>query len=141
MRPVLVLLLLIASVSCAPARLSRQEALMDEIEGLVQLPANAGTVQSYARYYTEYKGSVHGAYTTTVEGPRPPDFACSEMKSDDSVKAVSCPAAADVPVGQRRWVRYEDYPAVTGSGCAAIDLQYEPRTKQFTYLQCAKSDH
>jgi hypothetical protein len=114
---------------------------MNEIESLVRLPANAGKVQSYARYYTKYKGSVHGAYTTTVEGPRPPDFGCSEMKSDDSVKAVPCPASADVPVGQRRWVRYEDYPAVSGAGCTAINLQYELQTKQFTYLECAEPDH
>jgi hypothetical protein len=141
MRPFLVLLPLIASVSCAPAGVSSQVALMNEIEGSIRLPPGAGSLGSYARYYTEHDGSIHGAYTTEVEEPPPPDYGCDELQSDFSSKAVPCPALADVPVGQRRWVKFDDYPAVAGPGCTAIQLAYDRQAKKFTYLRCVRPLH
>jgi hypothetical protein len=141
MRPSFVLLWLIALASCAPVEVSREALLMDEIESSIRLPPNARSLGSYARYYTEDGGVVHGAYTTEVEEPRPRDFGCSEIQSDFRLKEVACPALADVPVGQRRWVKFEDYPAVSGRDCTAIQVVFDPRAKRFDHLQCVEPLH
>jgi hypothetical protein len=133
--------LLIALASCAPVEVSREALLMDEIESSIRLPPNARSLGSYARYYTEDGGLVHGAYTTEVEEPRPPDYGCSEVQSDDRLKEVACPALADVPVGRRRWVKFDDYPAVSGRDCTAIQLVFDPRAKRFDYLKCVEPLH
>jgi hypothetical protein len=141
MRPSSALTLLIASASCAPGEFGREALLMDEIESSIRLPANGRSLGSYARYYTEDGGLVHGAYTTEVEKPRPPDFGCSKVQSDDSLKEVACPALADVPVGQRRWVKSDDYPAVAGENCSAIQVVFNPRSKKLIDVACTERNH
>ena len=114
---------------------------MDEIESSIRLPPGAGPLDSYARYYTAHEGSVHGAYTTEVEAPRPTDYGCEELASNASSKMVDCPAPADARPGERRWVKFEDYPAISGKDFTAIQLEFDPRTKKFTYLECANPLH
>ena len=95
----------------------------------------------YARYYTEYDGAVHGAFTTMIEPPRPADYGCEEMELNGGAKSVPCPAIADTRPGERRWVQFEDYPAVSGEDCTAIQLEFDLRTRKLTYLQCAEPLH
>jgi hypothetical protein len=141
MRFVLVIASLITLASCEPSEDSRQAALMDEIESSIRLPSGARPLDSYARYYTEYEGAVRGAFTTRVEPPRPADYGCEEMELDGGAKAVPCPAIADARPGERRWVQLDDYPAVSGENCTAIQLEFDPRTRKITYLQCAEPLH
>ncbi len=111
---------------------------MDEIESSITLPPGALPLQSYARYYTEHRGLVHGAYTTEIEEERPPDYGCEEAQLDNSYKPVACPASADVRPGSRRWVKFEDYPAVGGLDCSALQIEFDPKAKAFIYLECAE---
>lgn len=141
MRPVFVIVSLITLASCTSNQKSSQEALMDEIESSIRLPPGAGPLESYARYYTEHEGSVHGAYTTEIEAPRPSDYGCEELQSNGSSKTVACPAPADARLGERRWVKFEDYPAVAGENCTAIQLGFDPRTRKITHLECVQPLH
>lgn len=141
MRAAFVIVSLIASASCDSNQTNSQAALMDEIESSIRLPPEAGPLESYARYYTEHEGSVHGAYTTGIEAPRPSDYGCEEIQLDGSSKTVACPAPADARPGERRWVKFDDYPAVAGEDCTAIQLEFDPRTRKITYLECAPPLH
>jgi hypothetical protein len=141
MRHAIAIVSLIALASCALNQRNSHAALMDEIEGPIRLPPGARPLGSYARYYTEYEGSVHGAYTTELEPPRPPDYGCDELQSNGSSKAVACPAPADAQPGERRWVKFEDYPAVAGEDCTAIRLEFDPRMRKITYLECVQPLH
>ncbi|WP_152608676.1 hypothetical protein [Croceibacterium mercuriale] len=141
MKSALIIIFLITLAGCVPNQATSQERLMDEIESSIALPAEALPLRSYARYYTQYQGSVLGAYTTQVEEPRPADYGCEELRSDGSSKAVGCRAIANVPLGQRRWVEFDDYPAVSGRGCTALQLDFDPGTKGFNYLECAEADY
>ena len=141
MRSVLIIASLIAAAGCASYQRNSHAALMDEIESSILLPPGAGPLESYARYYTEYDGSVHGAYTTEIEAPRPADYGCEELLLNGSSKTVACPAPADARPGERRWVKFEDYPAVAGENCTAIQLEFDPRTRKIIYLECAHPLH
>lgn len=138
MRPVFVIVSLITLASCASYHKNSQAALMDEIESSIRLPPGARPLESYARYYTEHEGSVHGAYTIEIEAPRPSDYGCEELQLNGSSKTVACPALADARLGERRWVKFEDFPAVAGEDCTAIQLEFDLRTRKITYLECVQ---
>lgn len=127
--------------SCSNSEERKHEALMNEIESSIRLPSGAGPLESYARYYSEYRGEVVGAYTTEVEAPRPADYGCEELSADGKSKSVRCPAPADVRPGQRRWVNFEDYPAVAGHKCTAIQLIFDPRTRKIKDVQCVEANY
>lgn len=141
MRPVFVSVALMVLASCASNQKNKQAASMDEIESSIRLPQGAGPLESYARYYTEHEGSVLGAYTTEIEAPRPSDYGCEELQLNGSSKTVACPAPADARPGERRWVKFDDYPAVAGEDCTAIQLRSDPRTRKITYLECVRPLH
>ena len=128
-------------VSCSTPEKRKQDETMNEIESSIRLPPGARPLDGYARYYTEHEGKVHGAYTTHIEAARPSDFRCEDLQSNGSSKLVACPALADVSLGQRRWVKYADYPAVAGEDCTAIQLMFDPRTREIVYLKCIRPIH
>ena len=137
MKSITIIVSLVALTGCGSSPEESQAALMDEIEGAVRLPTEAGPLDSYARYYTVHRGSVHGAYTTEVEAPRPTGFGCEKLGSNGKSKMVACPAPADAQPGERRWVKFDDYPAVAGKDCTAIQLEFDLQTRQISYLECA----
>jgi len=141
MRIVFAIASLIILAGCEPAEDNTHSALMDEIEGSIRLPSGARPLDGYARYYTEYEGAVHGAFTTEVEAPRPSDYSCEELLSNGRSKAVPCPAIADARLGERRWVTFEDYPAVAGEDCSAIQLAFDLRKRKITYIECVQPLH
>lgn len=141
MRSVFAIASLITLAGCAQSEKSDQAALMDEIENSIRLPSGARPLDGYARYYTGYEGSVHGAYTTKIEAPRPSDYGCEEFQLNGRTKAVPCPAIADARHGERRWVKFDDYPAVAGENCSAIQLAFDLRTRKITYLECVQPLH
>ena len=141
MKSVTIVFSLIGLTGCALSPKDSQAALMDEIESAVRLPPEAGPLESYARYYTVHEGSVHGAYTTEVKVSRPQDYGCEELGSNGKSKMVACTALADARPGERRWVKFEDYPAVAGEDCTAIQLEFDPQTRKITYLECADPLH
>ena len=141
MRIVFVIASLITLAGCEPSEDNTQAALMDEIESSIRLPPGARPLDGYARYYTEYEGSVHGAFTTKIEAPRPADYGCEELLSNGRSKAVPCPAIADARLGERRWVKFDDYPAVAGENCSAIQLAFDLRTRKISYLECVQPLH
>jgi hypothetical protein len=131
-----VLLLVLLSVSLTADEV-RHERLMNEIEANLTLPKGALSLAQYARYYTEYHGQIHGAYTTKVE-VRSKDYTCSEMQVDFSLKKVPCAAIANLKPGQRRWVPFRDYPAVAAEECGAVQIMYNPANRSFEYVECAR---
>lgn len=138
MRFVVVIAFFAICAGCASKETTRQAAIMDEIEGSIRLPPGARSLTDYARYYTEEDGSVHGAYTTQIESPRPADYGCEEVHLNGGTTTIACPALADARRGERRWVKVKDYPVVAGANCNALHLAYDPRAKIFTYLKCAE---
>ena len=132
---------LICLSACATNAETETERLMTQIESSVVLPSNAFELEEYARYYTFYRGKVHGAYTMEVASPLSADEVCEQENIDGSTRPVKCPDAADLPLGERRWVKFEDYPAVSGSDCMAIQLEYDPRNMRFDYIECAAPLH
>jgi hypothetical protein len=124
----------------AAAGEGRPEKLMSEIEANLTLPEGALPLVKYARYYTEYRGRIHGAYTTEVE-VRPKDYSCSEMQAGFSLKEVRCAAIANLQPGQRRWVPFRDYPAVAAKECHAVQIMYNPADRSFEYVECATPRH
>lgn len=141
MRPTTIIVLLFALTGCASSQKDSQAALMDDIESSIRLPPGARPLENYARYYTMNEGFVQGAYSTEVEAPRPSDYGCEVVGPDGSSKLVACRPPADARPGERRWVKFEDYPAVAGEDCTAIQLEFDPRTRKFTYLECADPLH
>ena len=141
MRTVFIIISLLAVAGCASTQKNSRAALMDEIESSIRLPSGAEPLESYARYYTEHNGSVLGAYTTEIEAPRPSNYGCEELGLKGGSTKVACPALADARPGERRWVKFEDYPAVAGKNCTAIQLEFDPRAKIITYLACANPPH
>lgn len=125
-------------VSCSTSQERKHEALMNEIEGSIRLPRGAGPLNSYARYYTDYRGAVIGAYTPKVEAPRAADYGCEDLLADGKSKPVACPAPANARPGERRWVKFDDYPAVAGENCTAIQLIFDPRARKTTYVECVE---
>lgn len=138
MRPAILLTLLMALSACVSTQSDSNEKTMDGIENSITLPPNALALESYARYYTEHRGLVIGAFTTVVEGTRPPDYGCEELQLDFTSKSVPCPAVADVRIGSRRWVSFADLPSVAGKDCTALRVEYDPMSKNFTLIDCAK---
>lgn len=131
------LLVILGTLSaCAPDQNDRREIMMDEIERALILPPGALNLNDYARYYTEDRGLIHGAFTTEIE-TRSPDVGCSELSNDSKMVDVSCSAVADLTPGSRRWVPYNDYPAVADKNCRAVQIAYNPRSKVFEYNECA----
>ncbi|MBB5709614.1 hypothetical protein [Sphingomonas xinjiangensis] len=114
---------------------------MDEIEANLTLPKGALRLERYARYYTEESGRVHGAYTIEVETERGADFGCDTIQVDDTLKAVPCPAIADLRPGHRRWVQFRDYPAVAAEECLAVQIMYNPLARSFEHVECATPNY
>ncbi len=134
------LLLTLSSASSGSGENNRHEKLMDEIELAIVLPAGALPLNSYARYYTEYEGAIHGAYTIEIE-ERPTGYGCSKVTEDFQLKDVACPAIANLRPGNRRWVNSADFPAVGGHNCDSIQIEFNPKTKSFDYLACTDSSY
>ena len=136
MRLVIHLALLGCLPSCAAIEDRKHNQVMDQIEGSIRLPKGALPINSYARYYTEYKGKIHGAFTTEIE-VRSPGVGCAELPADGGeIKSIECPKIADLAPGKRRWVDFDDYPAVAGENCQAVQLMYDPGTKKIESLEC-----
>ena len=129
------LLLLLVGTGCSVGEKSRQDRLMDEIEAHLTLPKGSLPLAKYARYYTDYGGRIHGAYTTEIER-RPADVGCEEMLANGTSKDVPCSAVADLQPGHRRWVQFSDFPAVVAGGCRAIQVMYNPSTRSIEYAGC-----
>ena len=136
MRLATYLALLGSLASCAVSEERKHDVAMDQIERSIRLPEGALPLDSYARYYTEYKGKIHGAFTTEFE-VRSPDTRCAEMPADGGeIKDIKCPKVADLRLGKRRWVDFADYPAVAGENCRAVQLVYDPEAKKIEHLEC-----
>ena len=132
------LLLLWLLSSCAPSPHSRQDALMNEVEASVKMPRGAGPLSSYARYYAfAPDGLLVAAYTREVE-KQEPGVSCSEMTLDGDLKDVACPALANAKLGERRWVSFEDFPAVADEACGAVQVVYDPKARRILYTECVR---
>jgi hypothetical protein len=145
-------LLLVIGAASAPAPRAadtREEALMDEIETIVRLPADAQPLSAYGRSYTYVaQGRVRAVYMLPTP-PLPADTGCEVMTAD--FKTRPCTAkeiaegqandararAAEVPAGQRRWVKNERLlPMIADGGCMLVTVEYDIAAKRILFAQC-----
>lgn len=149
MKSVLVLAALIALGASSPPRPSAHEALMDEIESKVRLPARAEPLDSYGRYYAfDGKGKVEARYLLPPEpmtpDPRPADWGCEEMVmlgNDLTSREVACGPDPDMsrylPAGQRRWFAdREAIPMIFDGGCMVVHVSFNLKTREIEKAFC-----
>jgi hypothetical protein len=149
MKPVLMLAALIAlAAASAPGR-STHEALMDEIERQVRLPAEARPLDEYGRYYFfEGKGRVRALFVHALDprddGSSPSHLGCAEgvtIRGRPALRAIPCPAdpAARryLRAGHRQWVAGRSAaPAIHDGGCKVVHLTFDLRTRKAGHVSC-----
>lgn len=145
--PVLFLAAFAASAP-VPER-SAREALMDEIERQIQLPAGAHRLDEYGRYYAfAGKRRVEAVYMLPPEpetpDPRPADWGCEEVLlngKDLATREVPCPPEPDLSrylkAGQRRWVAdREALPFIADGGCTVVHVDFDLKTRKVEHVGC-----
>ena len=147
MKPVF--LLAILALSGSAAERPEREALMDEIESKVRLPAAAHRLDEYGRYYAfEGKRRVAAVYLLPPEpltpDPRPADWGCEEVVSVEggiTTREIPCPPDPDIShylrAGQRRWVaNRKALPFVADGGCMIVHLSFNLDTREVEDAFC-----
>lgn len=111
--------------ACAPT--SQHEALMDNIENAVPLPAEAAPLNHYARIYAKGAGK-HVVALYFI--PSAPDKARCGAVLAHQAKSASvaqlCPPPQGMLAGERRWFEHPVQPVQRSEGgCTQIDVTYD----------------
>lgn len=149
MKPALLLTALMAlTASQAPQR-SDQDALMDEIERKVRLPAEAEPLDAYGRYYAfSGRRRVEARYLLPPEpetpDPLPADWGCEEvvaLGNEIETREIPCPPDRDLShflrAGQRRWVAHRKaIPMIFDGGCRVVHVTFDLKTREVEPAFC-----
>jgi len=122
---------------------------MDEIERKVRLPAKAGPLDAYGRYYAfDGKAKVQARYVLPPEpmtpDPLPADWGCEEMAMlGNSVTSREVPCGPDpdmrryLKAGQRRWVEdHKAMPMIFDGGCMVMHVTFDLKSRKFEHVFC-----
>ncbi|CAM3163961.1 hypothetical protein [Sphingomonas zeae] len=146
--PFLLVAMVLAEVSGLPQP-ARQQALMNEIEGIVVLPQGARPLASYGRNYA-LSGPDKVVATYLLPSPSI-DFSqgCEEMLADFSsrpcakgeikaqVRLDARRKAAETPAGKRRWHQSaKALPRINDGGCMQVNVEYEISTRRVMTVSC-----
>lgn len=114
--------------------------IMNRIEHMIQLPAGANPLQSYARVYQfSSRSEVRATY---FRAAAPSDYAyCDRIirmgpRSSGDAAAV-CPPPIGMRAGERRW--FDDHvflPSVCDGGCIQVNIEYDVSTGRITLARC-----
>jgi hypothetical protein len=145
---ILAALLLPACTPAAPAG-AHEQALMDEIEASIHLPADARPLSAYGRSYSYASGGRVEAVYLIPSSPPPPNDGCDVMTAD--LKSRPCTAseisdakardveyrASHVPAGERRWMKnHRQLPGIFDGGCAMVTVDYDAVSNRFLLVRC-----
>jgi len=126
--------------SCSTPEERRHDALMDQIEGQVQLPKGASPLDDYIRVYAAGgKDQVIASYALSSVVSDAAKQECADVAIDGSAKAVPCvsPVVRAAKPGDRVWVsRSGDLPFQDVHGCEVITLAYKLSEQRFEELGC-----
>ena len=89
-----------------------REELMDQIERQVRLPAGAGPLASYARYYAW------------------------QQREDGLRKVVGVYVRLSGHPPGRSWVAENEFPLILDGGCAMITLSYDLAAQRVEHVTC-----
>jgi hypothetical protein len=121
--------------ACSPPQ-SPQDAMMDAIEAGLQLPPGASALSAYGRSYAYDRESreIVGVYVIPAS-QEPPGVTCEPLSSGGAVECPDMPA--DLPAGQRRWVKdMMALPDVSDGGCSILTLRYDPQRERVKEIGC-----
>ncbi len=150
MLPLLLLAACAPSSSRDPAPAdAREQALMDEIETSVRLPAGANPLSGYGRSYAyAAPGEVRAVYLVPY-GPPEAGQGCEVMTEDSKSRpctareVADAPAsgaglrAAQVPAGKRRWIKdVRALPRISDGGCMQVTIDYDVAARKFLSVAC-----
>src|SRR3954451_21740232 len=111
---------------------------MEKIERQVVLPAGAGPMGVYARYYApDRSGKIQVLYV--IQSQLYVDDArtfCASKKLDD-FPCTPTGKSLVVGPGEREWVRSSaELPVPSGGGCQVVQFNYDPSTGKLSKAQC-----
>ncbi|WP_235513452.1 hypothetical protein [Sphingomonas sp. Leaf11] len=120
---------------------------MEEIERKVSLPSEALPLHRYARHYAFTSRGVEGVYVVIYPpsnegemGFLTEDWGWRPLTEAETQEAEASDAAQRVRLGEansRRWhVSDAEFPGADDGGCEYVNIGYDPRTKQFLYVEC-----
>lgn len=140
MRTLLVIASLYLLVGCTTSAQRERDKLADRIEAQVKLPAGAGRLEDYARYYAfDQRGFVVGLYAPGYAAPNPSDT-CEKVLQDLTTRVVPCAAQTGsdrLRTGQRRWVaKSEQLPMIMDGGCSVVTIIYDPKRNVIKDTYC-----
>lgn len=140
---------LAALTSLSASEPSAHEALMDEIERQVRLPAAAEPLDAYGRYYAfDGKGKVEARYLLPPEpmtpDPVPADWGCEEVvMTGDTLASREVPCGPDpdtsryLKAGQRRWLAdRKAIPMIFDGGCMVAHVTFDLKTREVEHTFC-----
>lgn len=125
--------------NCQPSQDAGNTKLLDQIERSVALPAGAGPLESYSRYFApDGKGNIEALYV--VHSRQFVDDAYAFCQSRQ-MKAFPCgerPGTVELAQpGHRKWLDdARDLPIPDGGGCGAIRFSYDLATAKASIPRC-----
>jgi hypothetical protein len=125
----------------SPADRAR-EALLDNIEQSIRLPAGAKPMASYARYYAPSgRGEVVGIFILPGLDDLPPGEGCEELRENGTSRPCSFawPRSTAVGAGNRVWM--SDYaklpmPMRDADHCGVVSMVYRTTDRRFQEVRC-----
>lgn len=149
MKPIILMAGLVALPSSSAPERPPHDALMDEIERKVRLPAKAEPLHAYGRYYAfDGKGKVHARYLLPLEpmtpDPLPADWSCEEsVMIGDELTWRKAPCGPDpdmshyLKAGQRRWFADpKAIPMIFDGGCMVVHVTFDLKTRKAEHVFC-----
>ena len=124
---------------CSSNEQRNREAMMDDIERQIELPAGARHLENYARAYRESAPNrVSAIYFTPLKPD--PDF-CRGARSGGADNAgqiaLSCPPPDGMNQGERRWFPGKQaLPDVLDGGCNYIDVEFNVGSRRIISAEC-----
>lgn len=91
----------------------RRKGMMNNVENMLVMPAEAHPWHEYARYYSvEPDGKIVGVFIVPDDRDRQNEF-------------------YNLPAGQRRWVEdYRNLPSINDGGCGILTVTLDPKSKK-----------
>jgi hypothetical protein len=124
---------------CSACSNNPQQALIEQIEAQITLPAGSLSKERYSRYYALGPDKrISGVYIVH----RPSAFADAKAACREySIRKFPCSddgsAVELIAPGESLWLDdHRAIPGMNGGGCAQVSFEYEPASKRFYHLEC-----